>query len=99
MNVLSKKTNTVGNGRQFNLNSIFTIIVGAAVAFVWQSVTKLNDSMARLETAQTITQRTLTELMPKQEILLRFGTVEKDILDLRIRVQALEVKIASELRK
>jgi len=79
---------------QFNLNSILTLIVSALLTFVWNSVIKLNENVARMQTTQEVTAQTLKDLMPKPEILLRFSVVEKDLIDLRSRATALEIEVA-----
>ena len=83
---------------QFNLNSVLSLIVCGAIAYVGNSVTKLNESVARLQAARDGDARILAELMPKPEIMLRFSVAEKDILELRTRITAMEIEV-NKLRK
>lgn len=79
---------------QFNFNSILMLVLSLLVTFVWNSVVKLNENVAKLQAAQESTSNTLKELMPKPEIMLRFGVVEKDLIELRLRVQTIELELA-----
>jgi len=80
--------------KQWNLNSILTSVGIACVVFVWNSVLKTNENVVRIQSSQDAMGQTLKELMPKSEIMLRFGVIEKDMADVRTRLNAVEIEVA-----
>lgn len=80
--------------KQWNLNSILTSVGIACVVFVWNSVLQTKENVVRMQASQDAMAQLLKELMPKSEIMLRFGVIEKDMADVRTRLNAVEIELA-----